>query len=138
MYRRACFEDIGGLVPALGWDGLDEWRALALGWEVQSFPELKVYHYRITGAATGSLKSRIEQGYGAYNIGYHPLFLIARGIRYMFMWPYLVGGMAMIFAYFMAGLRGQARLSDRSVVRYIHRAQLRKLTNILVRKTASE
>ena len=134
VYRRACFEAIGGLAPALGWDGVDEWKALTLGWEVQSFPELKVFHHRITGAATGPLKSRIEQGYGAYYMGYHPLFIIARGILYMFMRPYLVGGMVMMIAYFLAGLRGQERLSDPSVIRYIRRTQLRKLVSLLTGK----
>jgi biofilm PGA synthesis N-glycosyltransferase PgaC len=134
VYRRACFEAIGGLVPALGWDGVDEWKAFTLGWEVQSFPELKVLHHRITGTATGSLKSRIEQGYGAHYMGYHPLFIIARGIWYMFMRPYLVGGMVMMIAYFLAGLRGQERLPAPSVIRYIRRTQLRKLVGLLAGK----
>jgi len=136
VYRRACFEAIGGLVPALGWDGVDEWKALTLGWEVQSFPELKVFHYRITGAATGSLKSRIEQGDGAYYMGYHPLFLIARGVQYIFMRPCLIGGIAMIIAYFTAGLRGRERLPDPAVIRYVRRTQLKKLLGLWAKKSA--
>jgi biofilm PGA synthesis N-glycosyltransferase PgaC len=138
VYRRACFEAIGGLVAALGWDGVDEWKALALGWEVQSFLGLKVLHYRFTGAATGSVKSRIEQGYGAHYMGYHPLFMIARGVRHMLNRPYLVGGMAMITAYFVAGLRGRERLSDPSVIRYIRHTQLRQLGGLLAGKPVHE
>lgn len=138
VYRRACFEAIGGLVPALGWDGVDEWKALTLGWEVQSFLELKVYHYRFTGAATGPLESRIEQGYGAHYMGYHPLFMIARGIRHMFTQPYLVGGLAMIIAYFVAWLRGRERLPDPAVMRYIRRTQLRQLAGLLTGKPIHE
>jgi hypothetical protein len=74
MYRRTCFEEIGGLVPALGWDGIDQWQALTLGWELQSFSELKVLHHRAAGKATGSLKGKIEQGYGVHYMGYHPLY----------------------------------------------------------------
>jgi biofilm PGA synthesis N-glycosyltransferase PgaC len=134
VYRQACFEAIGGLVPALGWDGIDEWQALALGWEVRSFTGLKVFHYRFTGAATGPLKSRVEQGYGAHYMGYHPLFMIARGIRHMFNRPYLIGGIAMIIAYFVAGLQGRERLPDPSVIRYIRRTQLRQLAGLLAGK----
>ena len=105
VYRRECFDAIGGLVASMGWDGIDEWKALAKGWKVESFLELKIYHYRFTGAATGFLKSCIEQGNGAYRMGYHPLFMIARGIRRMTDRPFLIGGVAMIGAYFMAWLR---------------------------------
>jgi len=131
VYRRACFEAIGGLVPALGWDGIDEWKALTLGWEVQSFLYLKVWHYRITGAATGSLKSRIEQGYGAYFMGYHPLFMIARGLRHMLNRPYVMGGLAMILTYFLAWLRGLEQLPDPAVTRYVSQTQWRQLLDLL-------
>lgn len=134
VYRRACFEAIGGLVPALGWDGVDEWKALTLGWKVQSFLRLKVYHYRVTGAATGSLKSRIEQGYGAYYMGYHPLFLVARGVRYMARRPYLIGGLALISAYFLAWLRGQDHLEDPVVIRYVRQTQWKQLVGLLAGK----
>jgi biofilm PGA synthesis N-glycosyltransferase PgaC len=134
MYRRACFEAMGGLVPALGWDGLDEWQALALGWKVESFEELRVLHHRIMGKATGPLKSKIEMGYGAHYMGYHPLYLIARGIRHMVTWPYLVGGIAMIMAYFVAWLQGREQLPDPFVIRCIHRTQLKQLAGLLVGK----
>jgi hypothetical protein len=134
VYRRACFEAIGGLVSALGWDGLDEWKAMAQGWEVRSFLHLKVYHYRVTGAATGSLKSRVEQGYGAYYMGYHPLFILARGLRHMRNRPYLIGGLMMIVAYFMAGWRGHERVADPEVIRYVRQTQIRQLAGLLYGK----
>ncbi len=131
MYRRACFDEIGGLVPALGWDGLDEWQALTLGWDVRSFEELKLLHYRIIGRATGPLKNRIEQGYGAHYMGYHPLYTVARGIRHMFTWPYIVGGIGMIAAYFLAWIQGREQLPEPTVIRYIHHTQLRQLAGLL-------
>jgi hypothetical protein len=134
VYRRACFEAIGGLAPVLGWDGVDEWRALTLGWEVQSFLHLRILHYRLTGAATGLLRSRIEQGYGAHYMGYHPLFMIARGIWHMFSRPYLIGGLAMLMAYCVAWLQKRERMPDPSVIRYIRRTQLRQLVGLLVGK----
>ncbi|GAB4454343.1 MAG: glycosyltransferase family A protein [Anaerolineae bacterium] len=134
VYRRACFEAIGGLAPALGWDGVDEWQAMAQGWRVQSFLNLKVYHYRVTGAATGSIKSRIELGYGAHYMGYHPLFMLARGARHMFRRPYLVGGAVMIIAYLAAGLSGRERLADPAVIQFVRQTQLRQLAGLLAGK----
>ena len=134
MYRRTCFEAIGGLVPALGWDGLDEWQALALGWKVESYEELKIWHYRIMGRATGALKSKIEMGYGAHYMGYHPLYLIVRGIRHIFTWPYLIGGMGMIIAFFVARWQGREQLPPPSVMRFIHLTQLSQLSSLLIGK----
>jgi glycosyltransferase involved in cell wall biosynthesis len=134
MYRRACFEAIGGLAPTLGWDGIDEWQALTLGWEVQSFSELRVLHHRVMGKATGLLRSKIEQGYGAHTMGYHPLYLIARGIWHMFRRPYLIGGVALIVAYFVAWLEGREQLPVPSVIQHVRRTQLRQLAGLLVGK----
>lgn len=130
VYRKTCFDEIGGLMPALGWDGIDEWIARSRGWEVQSFLDLQVLHYRVTGAATGALKSKVEQGYGAHYMGYHPLFIIARGIRYMAKPPYLIGGLAMIYGFFFARLRGLERYSDKQVIRYVRRTQLKQLAGL--------
>src|SRR5690606_37173111 len=66
VYRRTCFDACGGLAPAMGWDGIDEWNALSRGWKVISFQEYPLYHYRFTAAATGFVKSFYEQGNGAY------------------------------------------------------------------------
>lgn len=138
VYRRECYDAIGGLVASMGWDGIDEWQALAKGWNVESFKEPKIYHYRFTGAATGYLKSCIEQGDGAYRMGYHPLFMIARGIRRMTDRPYLIGGAAMVGSYFMSWLRRQEMLADPSVVRYIRQSQLHKLVGLASGKPVHE
>jgi len=86
------------------------------------------------GKATGPLKSKIEMGYGAHYMGYHPLYLIARGIRHMITWPYVIGGMAMIIAYFVAWTQGRERLPGPSVIRYIRRTQLKQLAGLLAGK----
>jgi biofilm PGA synthesis N-glycosyltransferase PgaC len=135
IYRCACFEAIGGLVSAMGWDGIDEWTALSLGWKVRSFFDYKVYHYRFTGSATSLLHNCIELGDAAYRIGYHPLFIIARGISRMFDRPYVIGGMAMITEFFKAGLEGRKRLSNTSVIQYIHKIQMRQLGRLIIGKS---
>ena len=48
-YRKACFEAIGGLRTAIGWDTVDELLARYHGFEVHTLPELRVLHLRPTG-----------------------------------------------------------------------------------------
>lgn len=135
MYRRACFDAIGGLIPAMGWDGIDEWKALTLGWEVRSFFEYQMFHHRYTGTGTGKFKSRVEEAHGAYYMGYHPLYMIARGIHHLASRPYVIGGIAMIITFFADWLRGREQLPDPSVIQYIRRTQLKQLAGLLAGKS---
>jgi glycosyltransferase involved in cell wall biosynthesis len=131
MYRRTCFDAIGGLLPSMGWDGIDEWKALSKGWEVRSFFSIKLLHYRFTGAATGYLKSFFEQGCGAYRMGYHPLYISARGIRRMRDKPFIIGGLALIWGYFLSWIKREELLADPTVVQFIRQTQLRKLLGLV-------
>ena len=131
VYRRACIEAIGGLRRSLGWDGIDNWHALMLGWEVGRDKRLTVLHHRPPGMATGSLKGRIEEGRGAYFIGYHPLFMLARGIRRMMRRPYVIGGCAMIWGYVSSWLASNEQVEP-ELVRFVRKAQLKLLTSLLL------
>ncbi|MFY8189170.1 MAG: glycosyltransferase family 2 protein [Flavobacterium sp.] len=68
-YRKTCFEAIGGLKPAMGWDTLDELLAKFYGWEVQTEAALHVKHLKPTGA-NYSKKSAELQGLAFYQLGY--------------------------------------------------------------------
>jgi len=68
-YRKTCFEAIGGLKPAMGWDTLDELLAKFYGYEVRTLPDLKVKHLKPTGANYAK-KSAELQGLAFYQLGY--------------------------------------------------------------------
>ncbi len=61
LYRKGCFQEIGGLKPSIGWDTVDELLAQYHGWEVQTNPQLMVKHLKPTGS-TYSKKARYKQG----------------------------------------------------------------------------
>ncbi len=99
MYSRACFEAIGGLSSGLGWDTLDEALAMMLGYKSHSFRHIRAYHHRPQGAAGGYLQANLAAGRAAYNVGYHPLFLMMRAAKRGLSWPPVIGGM-----YLLSGL----------------------------------
>jgi glycosyltransferase involved in cell wall biosynthesis len=68
-YRKQCFQDIGGLKPAMGWDTVDELLAKYHGWKVVTIPELKVKHLKPTGANYDK-SARYRQGEAFYTLGY--------------------------------------------------------------------
>ena len=68
-YRKACFEQIGGLKPAMGWDTVDELLCKFYHWKVVTDESLKVKHLKPTGANYNQA-SRYKQGEAFYTLGY--------------------------------------------------------------------
>lgn len=68
-YRKACFEQIGGLKPAMGWDTVDELLCKFYHWKVITDETLKVKHLKPTGANYNKA-SRYKQGEAFYALGY--------------------------------------------------------------------
>jgi biofilm PGA synthesis N-glycosyltransferase PgaC len=128
LYRRECFEAIGGLPRSLGWDGIDDWKAQLCGWQIESFEYLRVLHHRNYGEATGALTSRVEQGQGAYFMRYHPFYMLARSVKRMANKPWVIGGLMMLWGYLKAWLTGRERIDDPELIRYLRQTQMRALT----------
>ncbi len=68
-YRKACFEQISGLKPAMGWDTVDELLCKFYGWQVKTDESLHVKHLKPTGANYNKT-SRYKQGEAFYSLGY--------------------------------------------------------------------
>jgi hypothetical protein len=68
-YRKATFEQIGGLKPAMGWDTVDELLCKFYQWKVVTDETLKVKHLKPTGANYNKT-ARYKQGEAFYTLGY--------------------------------------------------------------------
>lgn len=68
-YRKACFKQIGGLKPAMGWDTVDELLCRFYNWKIKTDKTLKVKHLKPTGANYNQV-SRYKQGEAFYTLGY--------------------------------------------------------------------
>jgi len=68
-YRKACFLQIGGLKPAMGWDTVDELLAKFYHWKVITVADLKVKHLKSTGTNYNK-SARFKQGEAFYSLGY--------------------------------------------------------------------
>ena len=68
-YRKAAFEQIGGLKPAMGWDTVDELLCKFYNWKVVTDTSLKVKHLKPTGANYNPT-ARYKQGEAFYSLGY--------------------------------------------------------------------
>jgi glycosyltransferase involved in cell wall biosynthesis len=68
-YRKECFEQIGNLKPAMGWDTVDELLCKFYGWKVVTDESLIVKHLKPTGANYNKT-ARYKQGEAFYTLGY--------------------------------------------------------------------
>lgn len=128
-YRMTCFEDIGGLHAAMGWDGIDEYAARARGWEVHVLSELQILHYRRRGSKQRWWRARWEEGRGAHYMGYLAAFVGVRvAYRMMVERPPVLGGLVLGAGYLWQRVtRGEQVPDPRAIeqLRTDQRARLR-------------
>jgi len=127
IYRRGCWEKIGGLIRAPGWDTLDEVKANMLGWETRTFSEIKLEQHRPTGAAYGAWKDRVKSGLANYIAGYHPVFMVAKCLGRMLRKPYLVGGFGLLFGFVKGYAKRIPQVPDRELIKYFRQQQINRL-----------
>ena len=127
IYRRRCWEEIGGLWKAPGWDTIDEVHANMLGWETRSFEDLHLLHHRLTGSADGAIRDRIKHGVACYVSGYHPLFVGASCVYRLFKKPYLIGSIAMCYGFLKGYVTRTPQVNDYKLIHYTRSQQLRRL-----------
>lgn len=131
MYRRACFEAIGGLEARRGWDMIDETRAQMRGWTTRSFlePDVELIHHRPIDARQANVwKSRFEMGELYHFLGYHWLYHLVRCVRSAIQdYPRGKGGLALWLGYLRAALRRTPRI-DPAYVAFVHRQQRERMS----------
>lgn len=129
--RKSCYRDIGGFKEVLGWDGLDEMKAMQLGWQTYSIP-LPVFHRRPTRSYYNPLKLQYKLGYSAHLRRNSFLLVILRTIKNILIKPYIISGFSYFTGYFVAVLKNEPSVIDKELARYIntfHWKRIIKKTN---------
>ncbi|MEW6251304.1 MAG: glycosyltransferase family A protein [Planctomycetota bacterium] len=130
LYRRQCFQDIGGFVCAVMWDGIDCHRCRMRGWEARSFrdEELRILHLRRMGSSFRSVyHGRLRWGRGQYFMGTHPLYALAIAAYRLAERPWVFGGALILAGYFEGYVRRLPRYEEPEFRRFLRRWQLRRL-----------
>ncbi|MDE3067227.1 MAG: glycosyltransferase family 2 protein [Verrucomicrobiota bacterium] len=129
IYRRECWEQIGGLLKAPGWDTIDELTANMLGWNTRTFRGLKVHQLKKTGSADGAWRDGVKNGRANYITGYHPLFMFVKCLKRVFRRPFLINAAGLGCGYLSGCWSHRARrVADPRLIQYLRDQQWRKLT----------
>jgi glycosyltransferase involved in cell wall biosynthesis len=133
LFRKACFEEIGGYVPIKG-GGID-WTAVTTarmkGWKTQTFTEKTCEHHRQIGTGSDSaLKSNYKYGQKNYVLGGHPLWQVFRSIYLMAKKPFVLGGLLYLSGYAWAFVSGKEKSVSPELMKFHREEQMQRLKSI--------
>lgn len=134
LFRRECFEEIGGYIPnkAGGIDWMAVTTARMMGWSTRSFREKSFFHHRSLGTAErGRIASSFSYGEKDYYLGGHPVWELFRVAWRMTRKPYIIDGLAVGLGYLWAFMRREHRPVSRQLMKFHRREQMQKLASIL-------
>lgn len=130
LYRRECFEAIGGMADRLGWDAIDEIYARMHGFVTRSLPEPVAQHRRPVGTADGLLRGRARHGTVAYITHFPWYWVLGRSLKIACARPRGLSGVAFLAGYARAAVTGAERVDDPAFRRFARRELLRRTRGI--------
>jgi len=133
LFRRQCFEEIGGYIPnrAGGIDWIAVTTARMKGWKTCSFPQKRFRHYRTLGTAEkGAVAALFSYGEKDYYLGNSPTWELFRVMYRLVHRPFFVAGFSLLAGYCWAAMRRIRRPVSRELMRFHRREQMRKLRAI--------
>lgn len=130
VFRRQCFEDIGGYQPVKG-GGID-WIAVTTarmkGWQTRTFADKYFIHHRTMGTGTtNAVMAYFKHGQKDYLLGGHPLWQLFRSLYQMTKRPYLIGGTLLFLGYATSKLRMLSRPISNELVKFCQAEQMKRL-----------
>lgn len=135
LFRRQCFEDIGGYRPLKG-GGIDHVAVLSArlhGWQTRTFVESVCLHHRQMGTAqNGGIKARFKLGMKDHSVGNHPLWQLARTVYQMTKRPMLVGGLALGGGYLWSSMKREKRAVPKELVSFVRQEQMQRLRRFIL------
>ncbi|MFH1998172.1 MAG: glycosyltransferase family 2 protein [Planctomycetota bacterium] len=134
LFRRKCFEDIGGYIPLKveGTALMAVITARLKGWQTRTFPEICCVHYpetRVGRQATS--KTKFESGYHDYLMGSHAVWQGVRSIYQMRQKPFVVGGVALLSGYLWAMMTQAERPVTKDLIKFYQMEQMSRLRGYL-------
>jgi glycosyltransferase involved in cell wall biosynthesis len=130
VFRRECFEAIGGYVPVKG-GSIDHIAVISSrmkGWKTRTYTEKVCLHHREIGTAQQkALRSKFKYGIKDYVVGNHPIWELFRSAYQMTLPPFCLGGLALIAGYFWAMLGRVDRPMSPELIAFHRREQMQRL-----------
>lgn len=138
VFRRACYEAIGGYVPVKAGtiDCIAVITARMKGWKTRTFTDKVCQHHRKVGTAeSGPMKANFNTGVMDYVMGNHPLWELFRTVYQMTRKPYVVRGLALGAGFLWTFIRRVKRPISDDLMKFHRREQMQRLKNKVTGKS---
>jgi len=132
LFKRACFESIGGYVP-LPFGGSDwhaEVSARMKGWGVAAIQELPVFHHRKTGSAHGLITYSFKQGRMDSAFGSDSAFELIKCLKRVPEKPYIIGALARLAGFTWSACRREEKPVSSDFVQFLREEQNSRLKGL--------
>ncbi len=141
LFRRTCFEEVGGYVPIKG--GAIDWVAVTTarmkGWETRTFVEKTCFHHRKIGTANdSSWMVYFHYGKKAYYVGGHPAWALMRGFFTMRRKPWIIGGFLFQWGYFWSFVTRMPRAVSPELMAFHRGEQMSRLKRLVGSASAGD
>lgn len=125
LVRRQCYEQIGGyaVLDFGGEDWYAQTQARMKGWEVESFPELHIFHHRHTGEGSQKFANCVRLGHLDYSFGSDPFFEVLKCIKRIGERPYLFAAGLRLGAFFWDTIRKKPRPVTKDFIAFLRNEQ---------------
>jgi poly-beta-1,6-N-acetyl-D-glucosamine synthase len=130
LFRRKCYEEIGGYVPIKG-GGID-WVAVTTarmkGWKTRTFTEKTCLHHRKMGTGNArAIMTWFRQGRKDYFLGNHPFWEIFRTLYQMTKKPIVIGGALLMLGFTWSAITRMSKPISTELQLFIRHEQMRRL-----------
>jgi len=133
LFRRKCFEDIGGYQPSKhgGVDLIATLSARMHGWQTRVFTDKLLFHNRQQGTASiNKFVVEYSNGRKDYLFGSDPIWEICRAAYRIVRKPVILGGCLVFIGYFWAMLTRAKRTAGADMVQFRKKEQMQRLKRI--------
>ena len=130
-YSKKCFQAIGGLKNAMGWDTLDELLAQYHGYDIYTDDTLKVKHLRPTGKDYNQ-RAKTLQGKAMYTMRYGFVISCIASLKMALKQKSKSTFFDNMYGYMLAKKEGEAFLVSKKEGRFIRKLRWRNMRRKLV------
>ncbi len=137
-YRKSCFDQIGGIPFSLIWDGIDEMKAMSLGWNVRIL-DLEVKHHRKRSTIINrGIGSSYSAGKQYYKHGYDVFLAFCRSATYgIRTQPYFITTLGFLSGFFSEWCRKTPKAVTPELETFIKKYQYNRIKKFFFKRLNS-
>lgn len=137
LFRRECHQAVGDFLPLSC--GGEDWCAQVMarmeGWQVQSFPDIKVRHHRGSGTTAGLIRYCFRQGVMDFSLGSLPVYELARLAKRLGRKPIILGAFARFCGFVWSHFSVKERMVSRKFIEFLRNEEITKLTRFVLNRS---